>query len=308
MQEKLNFFITKYLSNSASSKQKKAVEDFVDNLQKKPFVSPEKVRENQLLRSSIYTGIKHRIRKQKKRRFYKMTLLPVSVVLFSSLLISQLITWDNPKEISKQYSSIEGIKKIHLPDGSYVELFKGSELIVSDQFNDSLREVKLIGKAFFEVTKDSKRPFIIKSKNFQTRVLGTSFTVAPESVYVSTGKVKVSSVQKGNYVILSPNERVIYSKDNLYRDTVEVLNSVSSNSPLLQMKDASISDWKQVIEKEFKIQVQLKNHSRGNQEIVCGDFTNSTLKEILESIGFIYELEYKYENNTLIINNKTNEI
>jgi hypothetical protein len=112
-----------------------------------------------------------------------------------------------------------------LPDGSKVRLLPGSRLTLLESFNESKREVFLDGEAFFDVARDSKRPFRVYTNGLTAEVLGTSFLISAYSeqkeivVAVKTGKVSVYTNSKdsvrsmgtANHVILSPNQQVIYN-------------------------------------------------------------------------------------------------
>ena len=116
--------------------------------------------------------------------------------------------------------------RIQLADGSIVTLQDKSRLkYKSDYTNVKTREVYLLGDAFFEVTKDPYRPFIVHTNEVLTKVLGTSFRVqAPEGakniiVSVKTGKVSVYTASKETKaddtkegVILLPNQQVKYER------------------------------------------------------------------------------------------------
>lgn len=68
-------------------------------------------------------------------------------------------------------------KVIRLEDNTEIKLNGNSFLSYSASKTTDLRIVKLKGEAFFNVKKDSIRPFLILSKNFVTRVVGTSFNI-----------------------------------------------------------------------------------------------------------------------------------
>ncbi len=82
-----------------------------------------------------------------------------------------------------------------LPDGSEVYLTKGSRVSYSRSFNQDLREVSITGDAFFSVTPDPVRPFIVQTGEAKIRVTGTSFHVSAPvrnkdvEVVVRSGKV-----------------------------------------------------------------------------------------------------------------------
>ena len=68
--------------------------------------------------------------------------------------------------------------KIVLPDGSQVWLNAGSKLDYNNfVFNKDLREVTLDGEAYFDVTKNAEKPFIIHTKKMDVKVIGTAFNI-----------------------------------------------------------------------------------------------------------------------------------
>jgi ferric-dicitrate binding protein FerR (iron transport regulator) len=108
------------------------------------------------------------------------------------------------------------IKKVTLEDGSVVWLNRKTEL--SYLMTSKKRSLTLKGEAFFEVTKNPQRPFVVQTGALSTKVLGTSFNVEAfpedERVEVSlvTGKV-VIEVKQGNnlqQLLLIPGEQVEY--------------------------------------------------------------------------------------------------
>ena len=79
---------------------------------------------------------------------------------------------------SNEVSTQPGSKsKIQLPDGSTVWLNAGSKLTYTKDFGKEIREVTLIGEAFFDVTKMKEKPFIIHTSSINIKVLGTAFNV-----------------------------------------------------------------------------------------------------------------------------------
>lgn len=88
-----------------------------------------------------------------------------------------------------------------LGDGSVVTLEPNSRLTYPRTFAPDTRLVSLSGEAFFDITKNPKRPFLVRTDRSVTRVLGTSFRVRafqlkPVSVLVRTGRVAVYALDK----------------------------------------------------------------------------------------------------------------
>jgi transmembrane sensor len=89
-------------------------------------------------------------------------------------------------------------KSILLEDGTRIVLNGGTTLRFPGNFSGHAREVYLDGEAYFDVSRDSLRPFIIHSPRLSTTVLGTSFSMRsgtcgelPAEIAVATGKVRV---------------------------------------------------------------------------------------------------------------------
>jgi transmembrane sensor len=106
--------------------------------------------------------------------------------------------------------AIKEVKRDTLPDGSVAVLNKHSELSYPARFKGKTRNVKLRGEAFFNITPNKEKPFIIDINDVQVKVIGTSFNIRSVNgrteVIVETGIVQVT---KGNEVIeLKAGERI----------------------------------------------------------------------------------------------------
>ena len=83
-----------------------------------------------------------------------------------------------------------------MPDGSVITVNKNSTLSYPSEFKGKTREVALNGEAFFKVTPNKEKPFIIHVNDVTVRVVGTSFNIRSEKgkteVIVETGIVQVT--------------------------------------------------------------------------------------------------------------------
>lgn len=117
-------------------------------------------------------------------------------------------------EINKIITTTGGFYSLVLSDGTRVWLNSESELEYPVFFEKGQRLVKLRGEAFFEVSEDVSRPFVVETNEVYTRVLGTSFNIkayeneAMVATTLFTGKVEVSSViDTLRKVVLSPGKQ-----------------------------------------------------------------------------------------------------
>lgn len=164
---------------------------------------------------------------------------------------------------------------ILLSDGSSIIMQPHTTLEYPEVFAPDLREVRLTGQAFFEVTRDPQRPFLVHSGEIITRVLGTSFTVRNLEnednvvVQVKTGKVSVFMAgERGDHsksadkivdgVVLMPNQQVVYEKDPMKMTKSLVENPAVLMPPARQnfeFADAPISEVFEAIEEAYGVEI-----------------------------------------------------
>lgn len=105
---------------------------------------------------------------------------------------------------------------VRLPDGTTVYLNAGSELRFPVVFSENTREVYLDGEAYFEVAKDSVKPFKVHTTDMIAVVFGTSFNVRSyaDQNYVATtleeGHLKVICQQQE--YDLTPGHQVYHNR------------------------------------------------------------------------------------------------
>jgi len=111
--------------------------------------------------------------------------------------------------------------KLTLSDNTVVWLNAGSRLVYPTTFKGKTREVLLFGEAYFEVSKNPEKPFIVKTSDVQIKVLGTQFNVSAyaEDKLIQTvlkeGSVEIRENDANffsNKVVLKPNQMASFSK------------------------------------------------------------------------------------------------
>lgn len=122
---------------------------------------------------------------------------------------------DIPEEVVLRYNTLQiprgGEFNLVLSDGTRVMLNSASDLKYPVLFNKKERRVFLSGEAYFEVAKDSTRPFYVVTDDVQVRVYGTSFDVnthrekVVQAILVE-GKIGIKPIHSGAEQILHPGE------------------------------------------------------------------------------------------------------
>lgn len=110
--------------------------------------------------------------------------------------------------------------RLALADGSQMHINAGTTVVYPKKFTGNKRIIYVDGEIFINVTPDKEKPFIVKTHNFDIRVLGTSFNVNAyksediAEVVLVEGAVKIKNKEEKNFK-LSPNEYISFSGNNL---------------------------------------------------------------------------------------------
>lgn len=204
---------------------------------------------------------------------------------------------------------------IRLTDGTQVRLNVESRLTVLPSFGKKAREVRLRGEAFFEVAKDSTRPFTVRADEAVTRVLGTSFGVNayPEenvtSVVVTEGRVSVRPEQSPDTqkatrdLVLEKQElgQIHRTGQHEVHRTSDLTAHLAWMDGKLVFEDAAFGEVAQKLERWYGIETSL----RGGMSPPDGSFNarfaeDQPLPEVLDLVSTVFGLEYQLKQKTAI--------
>lgn len=225
----------------------------------------------------------------------------------SFLIIALVATWliFKPGSLAHVETAANELKKVTLPDGTEVLLHEFSSLTYTNNLEGNEREVNLIGLAFFEVKRDEAHPFVIHTPKGEVRVLGTSFEVdayeksSTERVTVKTGKVKFSS-NKGNEVVLLPNQEAILTSDGELSTTViDEADAVWFSDKKLVFNDMRMDKAAKKIERYFHVEVKFTTPKIQHCHFT-GTFQNPQLKEVLDALSQSLQLKYEHKGNRVV--------
>jgi ferric-dicitrate binding protein FerR (iron transport regulator) len=198
---------------------------------------------------------------------------------------------------------------IRLPDGSTALLNGASSLKIATDYNAHNRYLLLSGEAFFSVTKNKHKPFVVLTGKTATTALGTSFKVESyanacvASVMLATGKVKVECTQPDLEVAdvtLVPGQQAALLKDaKVFTQTNFNKNDLQNwiNRKLV-FKDANLAGIAAKIKAMYGI-VIVPVDKAGDNISFTGEFSGKDINEVLEAIGFTNHFTYKQDGNTI---------
>jgi len=144
----------------------------------------------------------------KWRPFLQMAAVFIAILSIAGLAYFQFSANEKKGYIIADTYNNTSIKEIKLSDGSVVYLNADSKLYYPEEFDDNSRVVEFEGDAFFDIAKNQAKPFIIKAKKAEIKVLGTSFNVNTNlgidevEVFVETGTVQLNEIKKNKKPVL----------------------------------------------------------------------------------------------------------
>lgn len=165
-------------------------------------------------KDKAFHTFKNRIESQKEvektsRRGFRLSALwRYAAIVTVILAVGCFSYWQGGVDVKDTFADISveaplgSRTKLYLPDGTLVWLNAGSRMTYSQGFGVDNRMIELEGEGYFEVRRNEKLPFFVKTKDLQLQVLGTKFNFRdyPEDhevvVSLLEGKVELNNLLK----------------------------------------------------------------------------------------------------------------
>lgn len=216
--------------------------------------------------------------------------------------------------------------QIILPDGTHVWINSGSRFKYPTLFGANSREVFLQGEAYFDVTKQNGKTFVVNTSDVKVKVLGTAFNVkcypgdTKTSTTVVRGLVQVEKLMgKKEVTLIKPSEMavVMHSKSNSILDLKEnkeakiiMVNHINPEvvtcwkDHLLVFSDEPLEDMAVKMERWFNIKILIPDNKLRTERYNGKFVRNETIYQVLEAIKLTTPITYKLNNNEIIITHK----
>ncbi len=208
----------------------------------------------------------------------------------------QLIYQDRDRSVINTMTTPRGGQyQLTLPDGSKVWLNAASSITYPTAFNGEAREVSITGEVFFEVTKNARQPFIVRTYKEDIEVLGTEFNV---NAYEDEPHLKTSliagSVKIGNQT-LRPGQAMI----NGQVIRTDVKQDVAWKNGYFNFNGADLAVVLRQLSRWYDINIQIRNPP--SKRKFSGELPrNLTLQQVIHILE-VMNVQFTIENKTLIV-------
>lgn len=236
-----------------------------------------------------------RIENANKPNHFNYKLILKQVAVFAIIFSVGWLLYQNTIGSNVTVNTINNTLTQVLPDGSTVILNKESSLSFAGGFFNKTRKIVLKGEAFFKVSPDKSKPFIISVNDIKVTVVGTAFNVKGVGketiVTVESGIVKVNS-QKDS-VRLTAGEKVEVQNNTLSKEENQgkLYNYYYSNE--LICDKTPLVELVKVLNEKFNSNIVIVNPSLKTLPIST-TFKGESLKEILGIVAETFKLKVEY--------------
>jgi transmembrane sensor len=214
------------------------------------------------------------------------------------LLLFTVFQFLNKKEVPQEQTFVahNKIENTTLIDGSAVTLNKKSSL--TTVFSKKERRVRLIGEAYFSVTKNAEKPFIIDVNTLEVTVVGTAFKIdnysQPSKVVVVVDEGVVEVKGRNDVKRLTKNAKAIYDIRTGQFEKVMLnddMNAMAFKTRALNFENEPLKNVILKINEFYGSSVEIFSPSIGNCPISSTfNFDKQSLDEVLGIITDTFEM------------------
>ncbi|MDW3191410.1 MAG: FecR domain-containing protein [Cytophagales bacterium] len=201
-----------------------------------------------------------------------------------------------------------------LDDGSILSLYEGTTYEVVEMSNTQ-RVVRVSGKAYFDVLRDTDRPFVIYANDAMIQVLGTSFSIDTDAdlgteVMVESGRVAVShnpEIFTGNSeeVLLVKGEMGIVknSEESITKQRIGDDNYLAWSTGVISFKQDNLSEVAKLLKEVYGMEVEFQNQELMNCQLTA-KFKKKSAKEIIQIISSTFDITHRITNDRVVFSGK----
>lgn len=332
--EQFRALVEKYLSGLATDEEIQSLLNYYHSFEQEASDYPETDTKELLQRARAL---------MRQNELSKTAPIPIKWLAAASILLvlSFMGWWTYQqyflKETQEIFATAKGEQRaITLSDGTEIRLNASSQIRYSKDFNGEKREITLIGEAYFNVSKDPERPFIIHTADMDIEVLGTEFNVKAYAEDETTETALISGSvaihQRSNpqeEIILKPMEKFVLHRQVLAENhdgrvgekPVESAKKIETNIlPLnlgkndetqtiaetgwlqgrMAFRDERFSSIARTLERYYDIEISFEKPVTANYRYTS-TFEDEDLDNLLQSLQEAEYFKYRKEGKKIII-------
>lgn len=253
---------------------------------------------------------RRRIQRRSSRGGFRIAAAALLVAVVAFLAMEVFISPEGPGVPSaREIATAAGERaRVLLSDGTQVLLGPRSTLVLPEEFAAKVREVRLQGKAYFEVAPDQERPFIVHAGEAIVQVLGTEFSTEayPDDedvqVVVAEGRVamRVKQAKGAEGAVLTRGQmgRLSRGTGRVVRQQIDLSRQLAWIDGRLTFTDTPFEEVAEKLARHYGLEVNLANSSM-RVDRLNATFKNEPVAVVLEVIATTLGLRYEREGRAV---------
>ncbi len=315
--------VNKVLNNASSKDEAIGVLDwFADSVEGQNYLSESMDRDFYLMEESdeqdnlispiqsakILSDINKAInRKRFNNNLFKAAaiLIPFIFIIGAGLYLNTQIGFFGNSNYAEVYVPKGETMRILFQDGSEAYLNSDTKLSYPEKFGFKNRKVTLEGEAYFNVSSNKRRPFVVETEKTSVTVLGTSFNINAYSndeqveVVLDEGEI-VFEAENRNYSIL-PSQKAIYNKANGLTTIVNLEKSLEESiwkNNVLYFSNTPLYDVLKTLNRRFNIRFVIENTNALEYTYTIAS-KQTTIEDILLELQKITPVRFVLKDNVV---------
>jgi ferric-dicitrate binding protein FerR (iron transport regulator) len=274
---------------------------------------------------SAWEKLKSRIESQKmatddvkkisdhKERNILFSALRIAAILLIGAGLSFVIikSFINPRNSTERQLTVRSepdrMTLTTLSDGSVVHIKANSEIIYKPG-KTGPRELALKGEAFFEITHDPDRPFIVSTEQALIKVYGTSFSVEAEednpavNVYVESGLVSLTSkLREDQSLVIEPGYMGILNESGIEKKINKNENYLAWKTGKLEFRDTGLGSVITDLNHTYGTNIIVENPEIANCNFTGTFLNHQPVDTVLEVLKTAFNLDIKRLRSDIIL-------
>lgn len=211
----------------------------------------------------------------------------------------------------RYYWAEEARRQVRLPDNSHVELNQRTGMLYLG-FSDRRQVLLRDGEAFFDVQRDTTKPFLISTDNASVRVTGTHFNVwtvpVQTTVSVAEGTVLVSRNEEGDGrnqgTELTAGMQAMVSQGRMLQlKRIDPSRASAWRNGKLMLDDISLRDAIVQINRYLKVPLQLEGGEVGDLRF-GGIYDTNDLNQLISALPSVLPVKLRRSNDVIMISSR----
>lgn len=265
----------------------------------------------------LYTRIKENIESREKKSHRRFSFVPmlrwaavVCLPIIAALAVYELGLDSKVDTLPLVVTAESGERaKVQLPDGTKVNINSASQISYPHDLMGK-RIVELDGEAYFEVTPDKERPFVVKAAGLEITVLGTAFDVcaykddSEVSVVLLTGKVDVAS--ESDRYVMQPDEKLVYDRNTGTMQVGKVYSKeyVEWTDGNLRFENESLENIVKVLSRVYNVKIVFDSAFPEGQYFFTGSIGSGGITNALDILSMTSSLHYEVRDSVIVLHKK----